>query len=72
VPKDSSVITLILAALRAIFTSTLFWFCVAGAFITWWISWIVRDAVRDAIRDLDIDETVREAVREVLEESRDD
>ena len=73
-PKDSDFLSklfvLVVGALHAIFTSTFFWFCVAGAFIAWWISWIVRDAVKDAILDLDLDERVREAVREALEESR--
>ena len=75
-PKDTDALgklfVLILAALHAIFSSTLFWFCVAGAFMSWWISWIVRDAVKDAIRDLNLDERVRESVREAIEEANDD
>jgi hypothetical protein len=67
-----NVLGLLLAILHAIFTSRLFWFCVAGACITAWISWVVRDAVKDAIRNLDLDERVREAVREALQESREE
>jgi len=75
-PKDadflSKLFVLVVGALHVIFSSRLFWACIAGAFISWWISWIVRDAVKDAIGDLDLDERVREAVREVMEESEDD
>jgi len=63
---------LILAALEAIFHSTFFWFCVAGAFVSWWFSWIVRDAVKDAIKQLNLDERVREAVREAIEEAKEE
>jgi len=76
--NDSDILTklflLFLAAVHAILHSTFFWFCVAGAFISWWVSWIVRDAVRDGVKDaihgLDLEEMVRDAVREVLEEER--
>jgi hypothetical protein len=74
--KDADILTklfvLVVAALHANFQSTFFWFCVAGAFISWWISWIVRDAVRNAIEGLDLEGTVRDAVRDALEEDRED
>ena len=70
--KDADILTklfvLALAALHAILHTTFFWFCVAGAFVSWWVAWIVRDAVKDAIASLDLDERVREAVREAIEE----
>jgi hypothetical protein len=77
--NDSDILTklfvLALAALHAIFHSTFFWFCVVGAFVSWWVSWIVRDAVSDAVKDaiegLDLEGTVREAVREAILEERD-
>jgi hypothetical protein len=74
--NDGNILTklfvVVLAALHAILHSTFFWFCVAGAFVSWWVSWIVRDAVKDAIRELDLDERVREAVREAMEEKQDE
>jgi hypothetical protein len=72
--KDNLIklVALVLPVLDAIFRSTFFWFCVAGAFVSWWFSWIVRDAVKDAIRELDLDERVREAVREAIEEAREE
>lgn len=63
-------LALIVEVLHAIFTSNIFWFMVAAAFITFWLSWIVRDAVKDAIAALHLDETVREAVHEAMEESK--
>jgi len=74
--KDADILTklfvLVLGALHAILHSTFFWFCVGGAFVSWWISWVVRDAVKDAIASLDLDERVREAVREAMEEKQDE
>jgi hypothetical protein len=78
--NDSDILTklfvLVVAALHAILQSTFFWFCVAAAFVSWWVSSTVRDAVRDgvkeAIQGLDLEGTVRDAVRDALEEDQED
>jgi hypothetical protein len=65
-------LALTLAALHAILKSELFWFMVAGAFVSLWLSWIVGGAVKDAIAKLDLAETVREAVREAMDEAKEE
>ena len=58
----NDILILLLAVLSAIYHSELFWFAVAGIFISYWIRWIVKDAVKSAIREINLDGRVRDAV----------